>query len=199
MSSATIVLAPKVASIAFVEKPVSGRTLPGDLVEQGVWPQDKSVISTNTWTNSLIARFLPAPQQVRMSSVPAFETASNSAGPGLTSQEFGSTLERLRELLTEDEEQDRPSGEAFERVVTLLRETAKTVGMSFPGAVAGTGPGRSVRLLWRENEKELRIVIGGTAQNRSYIYWRHSGGSGVDSRIDSSRFAQYLFWLSKAV
>ena len=94
-----------------------------------------------------------------------------------------------------DDEEERPSKEACLRAFNLLRAAAQQVGMKFPRCIAATGPGQSVRLLWSGAEKELRVVIGGSATNRSYIYWRKTAESGVDETLEGSRLAEYLNWI----
>jgi hypothetical protein len=111
------------------------------------------------------------------------ESPSTGASTSITSFDFGVTLDEIRALLDEDEEQDRPSVEACERTVALLREAAQRLGMTFPRAIAVSGPGASVRLLWIMDQKELRVMIGGSMANRSYLYWRTGSKSGVDERI----------------
>jgi hypothetical protein len=196
MSSATLAPFPKLTSMALAEKPDSGVTLTAGIpAEQKVWLGWRSPVVAKTWTNPLLARAIP--RQVDIDGERGAKVTSTSAAAALTSPEFGATLEQLRDLLNDEDEQDRPSEEAFDRTIAFLRDTANKLGMNFPRAVAATGPGRSVRLLWASNEKELRVVIGGTPLNRSYIYWRDSGRSGVDDRINTEQFAKYLSWISQ--
>ena len=203
MSTATLSLNPKAASILFAEELVSGLTLlPGSrAAQEDVLPEHPGLFANRTWTRSLVAKwpFTREQDQVDTGLMTIPKASSSSAAVALTSVEFGFTLERLRSLRSDDDEQDRPSDEAYHRTVGLLRETAKRVGMQFPAAMAATGPGRSVRLLWSNNEKELRLVIGGSATNRSYIYWRHAARSGVDDTVEAIRFAQYLNWIVQGV
>ena len=90
----------------------------------------------------------------------------NGASTSITSFDFGVTLDKIRELLTEEDEDDRPSDEAYKRTIVLLRLTAERAGLRFPRAIAATGPGRSVRLIWMEEQREVRLMIGGSADNR---------------------------------
>lgn len=198
MSSATLALSPKPTAISFAERPASGRT-----TMTGDEPRDKSLacdypglIQAKTWTKSLLEKWavIGVRHQVEPGGASKPLSSSTSAS-ALTSLEYSLTLDRVRILRSDEDDQDRPSDEAYERTVSLLRETARHVGMQFPSAIAATGPGRSVRLLWSSSEKELRLVVGGSAANRSYIYWRSAGRSGVDETIEAGRFAQYLSWI----
>jgi hypothetical protein len=127
---------------------------------------------------------------------PCQESATNSASTAITSFDFGLTLDQVRSLSTEEDEDDRPSLEALERTIILLRKAAELAGMRFPRAIAATGPGRSVRLIWMREPRELRLMIGGSAANRSYIYWRTGPASGVDENITPQHLAAYLNWLT---
>jgi hypothetical protein len=121
----------------------------------------------------------------------------NGASTSITSFDFGVTLEQIHALLAEEEPDDQPSPEAYERTMGLLRRTAERSGMKFPRALAvATGPSRSVRLIWMREQKELRLMIGGTPANRSYIYWRTGTLSGIDENIDPEYLAAYFNWLT---
>jgi hypothetical protein len=124
------------------------------------------------------------------------QSPGNGASTSITSFDFGVTLDKIRELLAEEDEDDRPSEEAYNRTILLLRQAAERAGLKFPRAMAATGPGRSVRLIWMREQREVRLMIGGSASNRSYIYWRRGPESGVDENIKPEYLAAYLEWLS---
>jgi hypothetical protein len=124
------------------------------------------------------------------------ESPVNGASTSITSFDFGLTLDEIRELLTEEDEDDRPSDLAFNRAMLLLRQAAERTGLKFPRAIAATGPGRSVRLIWMREQRKVRLMIGGSAANRSYIYWRKGPESGVDENIKPEYLAAYLEWLN---
>jgi hypothetical protein len=177
MSAATSALCLRTPAISRSEKPASGRTLEtrGDAVHHDSESNDVGLFPTKTWTGSV------------------------SASAALTSTDYAVTLDRLRNLINDEDEEDRPSQGAYDRAVHLLRDAARRIGMQFPSAIVATGPARSVRLLWSGNDKELRVVIGGSATNRSYIYWRLTGNSGVDEIVEGNRFAEYLNWIVRDV
>ena len=126
---------------------------------------------------------------------PRREAPVNGASTSITSFDFGVTLDGVRELLAEEDEDDRPSGQAYDRTILLLRQTAERSGLGFPRAIAATGPGRSVRLIWMREQREVRLMIGGSVASRSYIYWRMGPESGVDENIKPDYLAAYLDWL----
>ena len=191
MSSATLALPLKSTAILFAERSVSGQTtIPSDEAWGPLYDYPASIGPT-TWTiRSLLDKWAEV-RHLQPGDVSRPLAASTSASR-LTSLEYGQTLACVHLLRSDEDEQDRPSDEAYQRTLRLLSETAQHVGMHFPRGIAATGPGRSVRLLWSSGEKELRLVLGGSAANRSYIYWRTSGHSGIDESIEASRLAQYL-------
>jgi hypothetical protein len=199
MSTATLPFCQKVASNLFAEELMSPLTLTaGSRATEEIQTGNPGSLPARTWTSSLRAKWTREQGQVEVGLITA-KASPSSASVALTSVEYGATLGRLRSLRSDEDEQDRPSDEAYHRTVGLLREAAECVGMQFPGAIAATGPGRSVRLLWSFDEKELRLVIGGGAVNRSYIYWRHAARSGVDETIEGRRFARYLHWIVQGI
>ncbi len=124
------------------------------------------------------------------------ETPINGASTSITSFDFGVTLDKMRELLAEEQEDERPTERAYESAIVLLRQTAERIGLKFPRAIAATGPGRSVRLIWMREQREVRLMIGGSVANRSYIYWRTGPASGVEENIKAEYLAAYLDWLN---
>jgi|ERR1017187_6063824 hypothetical protein len=193
MSSATLALPQKNTAIPFAERPASGRTTtPADEAQSLPYDYPAS-IQHRTWTiKSLLEKWTEVGVRQWQPGGASKPLASSTSASALTSLEYSQTLACVRLLCRDEDEQDRPSEEAYQRTVRLLSETARHVGMQFPRGIAATGPGRSVRLLWSSGEKELRLVLGGSATNRSYIYWRTSGYSGIDETIEASRLAQYL-------
>ena len=122
-----------------------------------------------------------------------------AASQSLTSTDFVVTLDRLRALKKDDDEDDRPSKPAYELTFQLLREVAGDLGFRFPRAVASTGPGQGIRLLWAKNERELRVTIGGSPMNKTYLYWLAPGRSGVEPKLDRQTLHQYLAWLTEEI
>src|SRR5580700_3611023 len=93
------------------------------------------------------------------------ESPINGASTSITSFDFGVTVDKMRELLTEEHEDDRPTEHAYDSAVVLLRQTAEHIGLRFPRAIAATGPERSVRLIWMREQREVRLMIGGSVAN----------------------------------
>jgi hypothetical protein len=122
-------------------------------------------------------------------------STSAAASHPLTSRDYQITLNRIRELRSEEDEMDRPSDHAYDRTVVLLRNVANKIGMQFPTAIVATGPSQGIRLLWMRDERELRVTVGGSERNKSYIYWLESGRSGIEHTLTEQTFLQRLNWL----
>jgi hypothetical protein len=125
--------------------------------------------------------------------------ASVAASNSLTSRDYLVTLDRVRSLNEEEDEADRPSAYAYRRTLELLRDVANKIGMWFPVAIAVTGPTQSIRLLWVRGDRELRVTVGGSATNKSYIYWLVPGESGISHTLDGQTLHQYMNWLMQVL
>lgn len=114
----------------------------------------------------------------------------------MTSDVYRATTDRLKGLLGDDDEDDRPTGEAYSRALGFLEAAAQRLGPSFPRAIAvSAGPENSVRLTWVLGQGEVRLVVGGSIRNRTYIYVRNGDWSEVDEAIDGESLASCLAWL----
>lgn len=196
MSVATLSLASR-TPVSLTSRFGVSRTLDDHPTDHVVLPGYPGDLPARLWSTSPTAGagMFSGPDTAGPIETPIRDSPSVSAAAPLTSADFALTLARLRSLIADEEEEDRPSQLACERAVQLLRKAAEHVAMRFPVAIVATGPGRSVRFLWQRNEKEVRLVIGGSPANRSYLYWRMVGDSGVDETLEADRIAQYLTWL----
>lgn len=125
----------------------------------------------------------------------ALRSESVSAANALTSKEYQITRDRLRELKQDEDEIDRPSNYAYDRTDRLLRDLANLMGMQFPAAILATGPSQGIRLLWRRDARELRIIIGGSEASKSYLYRLESERSQIVYSLDPRTLQAYLNWL----
>ena len=112
----------------------------------------------------------------------------------VTSGEYVITLGRVEELKSEADEEDRPSDHAHGRVLKVLAETARELGLDFPRASVSVGPNRGLRITWSRGHGEVRLVCGGSAANKSYIYSESGSQHGVEYVVDGKRLAQHLRW-----
>jgi hypothetical protein len=83
-------------------------------------------------------------------------------------------------------------------VKLILKETAKYLGGDFPKARVATGPDGSLRLSWPLSDREVRLVVGGSATNKTYLYWETGPHHGIDYRVNGARLAELLSGSIKA-
>lgn len=156
-------------------------------------------IETSPYTNEPISIKLSTYATWPFGRVARRALDSVASSNALTSEAYRATVERLRSLLQEEDEEDRPTEYASAQATRLLRDLAGSLGMQFPLATVVVGPDRSVRLLWARSDREVRVSLGGTEANRSYVYWRTHDSSGVEDGIDWRVVRQSLSWLSQGV
>jgi hypothetical protein len=125
---------------------------------------------------------------------------SGSVSSGdITNAELGVTLKRIEGLRTDDDEEERPSDYAYDKAVEALKELAQELRMRFPRASASVGPNRGLRITWSFGPGEVRLVIGGSAANKSYIYREYGPEHGVEHIVDGRHIAQSLRWVLREV
>lgn len=199
MTPAILEVRPKVsASVNQINS--SGRTVPIRKMmggEVGVGKDTMSYWYGSQALSGTVQRIYPgvseATRSVLLLGAPGVSVAASSP---LTSKDYRVTLERLRALKQDDDEEDRPSEYAYQRTVRLLRDTADNLGMQFPPAMAVTGPNKCIRLLWTRSDREIRVTVGGSEANKSYLYWRESGRSGIEPTLDGRTLHRHLGWLA---
>lgn len=130
---------------------------------------------------------------------PSFLKDSGSAVARITSSDFRATLQKVVELMDEEDDDDRPTLYAHQRASKILKDTAEIIGMRFPKALATTGPSQGVRLLWQSGGCEVRLVVGGSVTNKSYIYWRDDLRSGVSHETNPELLAVYLCRMGNSI
>jgi hypothetical protein len=126
-------------------------------------------------------------------------TASAVSSDAVTSSEYVLTLHRVEELRGEADEEDRPSDYAYDCALKALIETARELSLDFPRASASVGPNRGIRITWSRGNGEVRLVCGGSAANKSYIYSEFGSQHGVDYIVDGVHLAQHLRWALREV
>lgn len=110
----------------------------------------------------------------------------------VTSSDYVLTLERIDELRQEEREDDRPSDHGYFAVKKVLAEAARELSLRFPRASVSVGPYRGLRVTWSFGTAEVRLIIGGSAANRSYIYWELGTHHGVVHSVDGRHLAHHL-------
>jgi hypothetical protein len=112
----------------------------------------------------------------------------------VTSGDYVITLGRIEELRREENEDDRPSDYAYARALNLLIEAARELNLKFPRASASVGPNRGLRITWARGRREVRLILGGNAGNKSYIYSECGSDHAVEYIVDGNHLAQHLCW-----
>src|ERR1700692_574210 len=120
--------------------------------------------------------------------------SSAVSSDAVTSAEYVITLGRIEELKSEADEEDRPSDDAHGCALKVLAETARELSLDFPRASVSVGPNRGRRITWSRGYGEVRLVCGGSAANKSYIFSEFGSQHSFDYVVDGRRLAQHLRW-----
>jgi hypothetical protein len=120
--------------------------------------------------------------------------ASAVSSDAVTSGDYVITLGRIKELKIEEDEEDRPSDYAHNGALKVLADTARELSLDFPRASVSVGPNRGLRITWSRGRGEVRLVVGGSAANKSYIYSESGSQHGFEYVVDGKRLAQHLRW-----
>lgn len=120
--------------------------------------------------------------------------SSAVSSDAVTSGDFVITLGRIEELRSEADEEDRPSDHAHGYALKVLAEAARELRLDFPRASVSVGPNRGLRITWCRGQGEVRLVCGGSAANKSYIYSESGSQHSVEYAVDGKRVAQHLRW-----
>jgi hypothetical protein len=112
----------------------------------------------------------------------------------VTSSDYVITLGRIEELRREENDDDRPSDHAYDGALKVLLEAARELSLKFPRASASVGPNRGLRITWSYGPREVRLIFGGSASNKSYIYGESGSKHGVEYVVDGRHLAEHLRW-----
>lgn len=144
----------------------------------------------------------------RTTSVTSFEgqiaaEASNlpSASFRLTGEGISGTLHSINELTNEVDEGDGypavPSAYALGRACNLVERAGTLVMNESPAGSASSDVNGGIRVTWRSESRELRLVIPGTPAGRGYIYLRSGSESKISEDLSLDTLAARLAWLSQ--
>ena len=140
-----------------------------------------------------------SPATVRIIQTEQPQSASSAVSfDAVTSNEYVITLTRINELRTEADEDDRPSDYAYENAIRILGQTARELSLDFPRGSASVGPNRGLRITWSQGQGEVRLVCGGAAGNKSYIYSESGEQNNVEYVVDGQHLAQHMRWALRA-
>jgi len=118
---------------------------------------------------------------------------------GVFGSDYWTTRDRVEQLAREPETDEDlpeyPTDEAVGWAIGLLSTAGQILGENFPRGSAAVGEDGGVRITWSRGDKEVRLVCGGTRENRSYIYFEDGPVYGVDDVVTGMRLAEFLMWL----
>jgi hypothetical protein len=134
---------------------------------------------------------LPSPTEELVGAavrVPSVATTS------ITSGHYSRLIESIRALILEDEE-DRPTDFASAFAFEVLAGAAERLAMDFPAACVTVGPAGSLRISWTDGGRHVRLICGGSAQNKTYIYFEDKQRHGAIEKFDADNLASILGWM----
>jgi hypothetical protein len=140
-----------------------------------------------------------SPATVRIIQTAHAQSGSSAvSSDAVTSNEYVITLTRIKDLKSEADEDDRPSDYAYENTIRVLDQTARELSLDFPRGSASVGPNRGLRITWSQGLGEVRLVCGGAAENKSYIYSEAGAQNNIEYVVDGQHLAQHLRWALRA-
>lgn len=127
-------------------------------------------------------------------SVAGAEKAS-SGTTSITSEHYSRLLDSIRALKAQEEADDAPTEFATTLAGDVLAGAAENLALNFPGAYVTVGPAGSLRISWSDRGKQVRLICGGSAQNKTYIYLEHGRRHGVAEKVTGDGLASSLRWM----
>ena len=127
--------------------------------------------------------------------VPAGSWASAAFTVGLQR-----TLCALDDLMNEPEDDEygpaRPTAFARQLAFELLQRAASLLD-AFPVGSASTDTAAGIRLTWRNQTRQLRLVLAPTPEGRSYLYAQAGENHRITENIAYDTLAALLMWLNR--
>jgi hypothetical protein len=127
------------------------------------------------------------------------QAASVSLIPAGFKPGFRRTLRSLDALVNEPEEDDefgpaRPTDFAYRSAANLMRRAASLLAY-FPAGTACTDSVAGIRLTWRQQTRQVRLVLAPVPLGRSYLYAQVGEQYQITEDISEDRLATWLKWL----
>ena len=112
---------------------------------------------------------------------------------------FRRTLRSLDALVNEPDEDDefgpaRPTDFAYRSAVNLMRRAASLLTF-FPAGTACTDSVAGIRVTWRQQTRQVRLVLAPAPLGRSYLYAQAGEQYQITEDISEDRLATWLQWL----
>ncbi|HWR37006.1 MAG TPA: hypothetical protein VN622_14180 [Clostridia bacterium] len=132
--------------------------------------------------------------------VPAEATMRAWRMPAAFNSGLRRTLRSLDELSGEPEEDEygpaRPSLFAHAMATELLRSSAALID-PFPAGSACTDTAAGLRITWRKQNRQLRLVLPPTPEGRSYLYAQAGSQHQITDNLTYDSFAAWLQWVDR--
>jgi hypothetical protein len=128
--------------------------------------------------------------------------ASSASSIRMTSPEFLIALRRVCSLGSDADwdDEDRPTNYARTKAESVVRELALDLGETFPALSALSCLDGGIRLHWRREERELRLMVGASIASPSYAYWRRNRReSGIVENINVNDLTPLLRWVTEGI
>lgn len=116
----------------------------------------------------------------------------------LTTGSYSHILAQIAMVRKEEDVEDRPSDFATHIAEQVVSEAAGLLSKRFPPAIVSVGPSNSLRLIWHSPPREIRLVCGGSEQNKTYIYAEEGVTHRVENTVSGAVLSKYLAWLCEA-
>ena len=131
------------------------------------------------------------------------QTESGSKMPSSMMPGLLRTLRSLEQLIgevgedeIEDGESDRPTNFAYSSATSLICKAGSLLA-TFPSGSACADGLAGIRVTWRRDERQVRLVVAPTNQGRGYIYIQDAKQPRITDVVTHDSLAGWLSWLDR--
>lgn len=131
------------------------------------------------------------------------QTESGSKMPSSMMPGLLRTLRSMEQLMgevgedeVEEDESDRPTNFAYSSATSLIRRAGSLLA-AFPSGSACADGLAGIRVTWRRDERQVRLVVAPTQQGRVYIYIQDAKQPRITDVVTHDSLAGWLSWLDR--
>lgn len=111
-------------------------------------------------------------------------------------------LSELQDLMQEDDDDEygvlRPTSHALFQSVQIFFNISSRIQQDLPyGAISSDYSG-GIRIEWYGRNKEVRLVIPSTNEQKPYIYYENESSYNIDNSISPESIVRWFNWLNAA-
>jgi len=109
-------------------------------------------------------------------------------------------LARLDALREEDDDEmgdASPTSAAFERTRDLVIRANEQMQNEFPRGTASTEHDGGIRIEWRRDNREVKLVAAAQPGSQEYLYHEEGNAHGLEKEVHPARLAEWLDWLTR--